>query len=75
MEKQKVYSLRYLLAKVCTTRGKSSDRLRQRANKCKKVSDVFRHRNKTGKSYCRTRSDVGSERVYVVRFARSIITN
>jgi hypothetical protein len=27
------------------------------------VSDVFQHRSRTGKSYCRTRSDVGSERV------------
>jgi hypothetical protein len=33
MEKQKEYDLRYLLAKVRTTRGKASDRLRQRANK------------------------------------------
>jgi hypothetical protein len=33
MEKQKEYNLRYLLAKVCTTRGNSPDRLRQRANK------------------------------------------
>jgi hypothetical protein len=33
MEKQKEYNLRYLLAKVCTTWGKVSDRLRQRANK------------------------------------------
>jgi hypothetical protein len=29
----------------------------------KTVSDVFRHRSGTGKSYCRTRFDVGSERV------------
>jgi hypothetical protein len=27
------------------------------------VSDVFRHRSRSGKLYCRTRSDVGSERV------------
>jgi hypothetical protein len=33
MEKQKEYNLRYLLAKVRSTRGKASDRLRQRANK------------------------------------------
>jgi hypothetical protein len=33
MEKQKGYNLRYLLAKVRTTCGKASDRLRQRANK------------------------------------------
>src|SRR5215475_13080388 len=34
-----------------------------RTNATKTVSDVFRHRNRTGKSYCWTRSDVGSERV------------
>jgi hypothetical protein len=33
MEKQKEYNLRYLLAKVRTTRGKASGRLQQRANK------------------------------------------
>jgi hypothetical protein len=33
MEKQKDYNLRYLLAKVRTTRGKASVRLRQRTNK------------------------------------------
>jgi len=33
MEKQKEYSLRYLLAKVRTTWGKASDRLRQRTNR------------------------------------------
>jgi hypothetical protein len=33
LEKQKEYNLRYLLAKVRTTRGKASDRLRQWANK------------------------------------------
>jgi hypothetical protein len=27
------------------------------------VSDVFRHRSETGKSYCQTRFDVVSERV------------
>jgi hypothetical protein len=65
MEKQKEYNLRYLLVKVRTTCGKASDRLRQRANKRnnKTVSDFFRHRSRTGKSYCRTRSDVGSETV------------
>jgi hypothetical protein len=48
MEKQKEYNLRYLLAKVRTTRGKASDRFRQRANKRNKpVSDVFRRRRKT----------------------------
>jgi hypothetical protein len=36
MEKQKEYNLRSLLAKVRTTWGKASDRLRQRANKCNK---------------------------------------
>jgi hypothetical protein len=35
----------------------------ERTNATKTVSDVFRHRSRTGKSYCRTRSDVGSERV------------
>jgi hypothetical protein len=34
-----------------------------RTNATKTVSDVFRHRSRTGKSYCRTRSDVWSERV------------
>jgi hypothetical protein len=32
-------------------------------NATKTMSDVFRHRSGTGKSYCRTRFDVGSERV------------
>jgi hypothetical protein len=36
MEKQKEYNMRYLLAKVSTTRGKASDRLRQRANNATK---------------------------------------
>jgi hypothetical protein len=64
MEKQKEYNLRYLLAKVHTTRGKASVRLRQRTKKniTKTVSGVFRHRSGTGKSYCRTRFDVGSGR-------------
>jgi hypothetical protein len=64
IEKQKEYSLRYLLAKACTTWGKGltgSDS--RRTNATKTVSDVFRHRSGTGKSYCWTRSDVGSERV------------
>jgi len=59
IEKQKEYSLRYLLAKVHTTWGKrrtGSDS--GRTNGTKTVSDVFRHRSGTGKSYCRTRSDV-----------------
>jgi hypothetical protein len=38
MEKQKEYNLRYLLAKVRTTWGKTSDRLRQLANKLNKNS-------------------------------------
>jgi hypothetical protein len=62
---KKQYNLRYLLAKVRTTGGKASDRLRRRENATKTVSDVFRHRSETGKSYCRARSDVGSERVNV----------
>jgi hypothetical protein len=41
MEKQKEYSLRYLLAEVRTTRGKALDRLRQRANK--------RNKNRVGR--------------------------
>jgi hypothetical protein len=47
MEKQKEYNLRYLLAKVRTTRGKASDRFRQRANAQQKP--------------CRTSSDIGAE--------------
>jgi hypothetical protein len=66
MEKQKWYNRRCLLAKVLTTWGKASDRLLQRANKCNKtVSDVFRHRSRTAKSYCRTMSYVESERVNI----------
>jgi hypothetical protein len=34
-----------------------------RTNATKTVSDVFRHQSGTGKSYCRMRFDVGSERV------------
>jgi hypothetical protein len=41
MEKQKEYNLRYLLAKVRTTRGKVSHSLRQRANK--------RNKNRVGR--------------------------
>jgi hypothetical protein len=41
MEKQKEYNLRYLLAKVRTTRGNASDRLRQGANK--------RNKNRVGR--------------------------
>jgi hypothetical protein len=33
VEKKKEYNLRYLLAKVCTTRGKALDSLQQRVNK------------------------------------------
>jgi hypothetical protein len=36
-----------------------------RKNATKTVTYVFRHRSRTGKSYCRTRSDVRSERVNV----------
>jgi hypothetical protein len=32
-------------------------------NSTKTVSDFLRHRSGTGKSYCRTKFDVGSERV------------
>jgi hypothetical protein len=49
-KKQKEYNLRYLLAKVRTTWGKTSDRLRQRSGCNKNMSDVFRHRSRTGKS-------------------------
>jgi hypothetical protein len=51
---------------VRTTWGKASDRLWQRSrrtNTTKNLSDVFWRRSGTGKSLCRTRSDVGSERV------------
>jgi hypothetical protein len=41
MEKQKEYSLRCLLAEVRTTRGKASDKLRQRANR--------RNKNRVGR--------------------------
>jgi hypothetical protein len=58
-----VYKQRYLLAKIRTTWGKASDSGRTRETKT--VSDVFRHRSGIGKSYCRTRFDVGSERVNV----------
>jgi len=61
IEKHKEYSLRCLLAKARTTWGKASDRLWQRANKRNK--NRVGHRSGTGKSYCWTRSDVGSERV------------
>ena len=48
---------------------KVSDRLLQRSgrtNAKKIVSDVTRHRSGMGKSLCRTRSGVGSERVKLV---------
>jgi hypothetical protein len=64
MEIQKEYNLRYLLAKVLLHEEKrrtGSDS--GRTNATKTMSDFFRHRSRTGKSYCRTRSDVGSERV------------
>jgi hypothetical protein len=41
MEKQKEYNLRYLLAKVRTTREKASDRFRQLAKK--------RNKNRVGR--------------------------
>jgi hypothetical protein len=64
IEKQKEYNLRCLLAKARTTWRKASYRFRQQANKRNKsVSDIVRHQSGTGKSYCRTRSNVGSERV------------
>jgi hypothetical protein len=34
------------------------------------MSDVFRHRSGRGKSYCRTKFDVGSERVKVCEVKR-----
>jgi hypothetical protein len=41
-----------------------------RTNATKNMSDVFRHQSGTGKSYCRTRSDVGLERVKPKQYAR-----
>jgi hypothetical protein len=64
IEKQKEYNLRYLLVKSVLHKEKhrtGSDS--RRTNTTKTVSDVFRHRSGTGKSYCRTRFDIGSERV------------
>jgi hypothetical protein len=43
-------------------------------NATKTVSDVFRHRSGTGKSYCQTRSDVGSETVNKCHRKHSPIT-
>jgi hypothetical protein len=67
MEIQKEYNLRYLLAKVCILheekRRTGSDN--GRTNATKTLLDVFRHRSGTGKSYCRTRFDVGSKRVNI----------
>jgi hypothetical protein len=65
MEKQKEYNLRYVLAKIRNYMRKSVGQAPTAGeqNETKTVSDVFRHRSRTGKSYCRTRSDVGSERV------------
>jgi hypothetical protein len=64
MEKQKEYNLRYLLVKsVLHEEKRRTGSDSGRTNATKNVSDVFRHRSGTGKSYCRTRSDVGSERV------------
>jgi hypothetical protein len=77
MEKGKEYNQHYLLAKVRTTEEKrrtGSDS--GRTNATKTVSGVFRHRSRTGKSYCRTRSDVGLEIVnqnlnMPIRFSKS----
>jgi hypothetical protein len=67
MEIQKEYNLRYLLAKsVLYEEKRWTDSDSGRTNSTKTVSGVFRHRSGIGKSYCRTRSDVGSERVKVV---------
>jgi hypothetical protein len=64
MEKQKEYNLRYLLAKfVLHEEKRQTGSNSGRTNATKTVSDVFRHRSGTGKSYCRTGFDVGSERV------------
>jgi hypothetical protein len=66
MEIQKEYNLRYLLDKSVLHEEKrrtGSDSGRRNATKF--VSDVFRHWSGKGKSYCRTRFDVGSERVNV----------
>jgi hypothetical protein len=74
VENQKEYNLRYLLAKVRTTRGKASDRLRQRANKRNKnrVGRLPTSERNRWKSYCRTRFDVGSERANINITYRSI---
>jgi hypothetical protein len=40
----------------------------ERTTATKPVSDVFRHRSGTRKSYCRTRFDVGSKRVKAPKF-------
>jgi hypothetical protein len=69
MEKQKEYILRYLLAKVRTTRGKASDRLRQRANKRNKNCFLHEEKRRTGSDSGRTNatktvsdvSDIGAE--------------
>jgi hypothetical protein len=60
MEKPKEYNLRYLLATSVLHEEKRRTGSDSKATKI--VSDVFRHRSRTGKSYCWTRSDVGSER-------------
>jgi hypothetical protein len=64
MEIQKEYNLRSLLAKVRIHEEKRRTGSNSgRTNATYTMSDVFRHRSRTGKSYCRTRSDVRLERV------------
>jgi hypothetical protein len=64
MEKQKEYNQHYLLTKVRTTWEKRRTGTDSRqTNATKTMSDVFRHLSRTGKSYCQTRSNVGSETV------------
>jgi hypothetical protein len=63
MGKQKEYNLRYLLAKVLHEEKRRTGSDSGRTNATKTMSDVFQHQSGTGKSYCRTRFDVASERV------------
>jgi hypothetical protein len=62
MKIQKEYNLRYLLAKVRTTWENASDRLRQRGEQTQQKS-CRTSWSGIEKSYCRTRFDVGSDRV------------
>jgi hypothetical protein len=66
MEKQKEYNLRYLLAKVRTTLKKSVGQSPTAGEQTQQKP--FRTSFVIGKSYCRTRSDVGSERVKILHF-------